>query len=311
MRIAGRWARTCVGSKGIPVMMACACLLLLNPRAVRAASPSSGTLTDSSGPLAYTAGPFLVANPSAQANDDALPTCDANLPCDDYILTVNVAPEDATTMRIRVAVSWPNSRADFDAYVLQGGNEVKHAASSADPEIALVPAISGTYTIRVAPFLPLGQSFAGTIALEPIPTTPSPDPGIKPRFKLYPAPNGLGTDAGEPSIGINHATDKVFFESYTQTLRISLDDCSSPAQDEWVDRSAPSSVTSLDPILFTDSNAHRTFVSQLVSGAGYGAGCSLSSYTDDDGETWIPSNGCGTRPARTTRRSAAGRSRRR
>ena len=275
-------------------LTACASVCFLSPSASRAATPSSGTLTDSSGPLAYTAGPFLVANPTAQANDDSLPTCDANTPCDDYTLTVNVAPEDAATMRIRVAVSWPNSRADFDLYVLQNGVEVKSAASSADPEIALVPAVSGTYTLRVAPFLPLGQSFAGTITLEPIPTAPPPDPGVKPRFKLYAAPNGLGTDAGEPSMGINHATGNVFFESYTQTLRISLDDCSSPAQDQWVDRSAPSSVTSLDPILFTDSKAHRTFVSQLVSGGGYGLGCSLSSYTDDDGETWIPSNGCGT-----------------
>ncbi len=280
--------------KSLLALIACACICALNPGASQAATPSSGTLTDASGPLAYTAGPFLVPNPTAQANSNGLPTCDSNTPCDDYTLTVNVAPGDATTMRIRVAVSWPNSRADFDLYVLQGGTVVKTAASSADPEIALFPAISGTYTLRVAPYTPLDQSFAGTITLEPIPTAPPPDPGVKPRFQLYAAPNGLGTDAGEPSIGVNYATGNVFFESNTQTLRVSMDDCSSPAQDVWADKSAPTSVTSLDPILFTDSRAHRTFVSQLVSGLGYGAGCSLSSYTDDDGETWIPSNGCGT-----------------
>lgn len=27
-----------------------------------------------------------------------------------------------------------------------------------------------------------------------------------PRFQVYPAPNGLGTDAGEPSIGVNWST---------------------------------------------------------------------------------------------------------
>ena len=51
-----------------------------------AATPPGGTLTDSSGPLTYTAGPFFASNASAQAS--GTPVCNAGLQCDDFALTV-------------------------------------------------------------------------------------------------------------------------------------------------------------------------------------------------------------------------------
>src|SRR2546430_1170850 len=54
-----------------------------------AATPSSGTLTDASGPISYTAGPFFVANPTPVIEVDKGPECSGSTqPCDDYALTV-------------------------------------------------------------------------------------------------------------------------------------------------------------------------------------------------------------------------------
>jgi len=119
----------------------------------------------------------------------------------------------------------------------------------------------------------------------------SPNTVITPRYQNYPAPNGLGTSAGEPSIGVDWRTETngnggtVMLQSYLQTLRVTFDiTCSTSL---WEDKSAPTSVESLDPILFTDNRLGRTFVSQLIGQD------SLSSFTDDDGNTYTPSQGGG------------------
>jgi hypothetical protein len=106
-----------------------------------------------------------------------------------------------------------------------------------------------------------------------------------PTFTNYAAPGGLGKDAGEPSIGANWNTGKVMYQSGLQTLRV--DFSKTPAT--WTDVSHPvTSTMSLDPILFTDRQTGRTFVSQLS------AGCSLMAFTDNDGGSWTPPPiGCG------------------
>src|SRR5438045_9701984 len=54
-----------------------------------AATPPSGTLTDVSGPVTYTAGPFFQANqsPLGLGQLDSGPRCDAADPCDSFTLT--------------------------------------------------------------------------------------------------------------------------------------------------------------------------------------------------------------------------------
>lgn len=107
-------------------------------------------------------------------------------------------------------------------------------------------------------------------------------------FVNYPTPTNLQQHAGEPSIGVDRATGKVMFEASESTLRVSFDDTMTPATATWEDRSAPSSVTTLDPILFVDAATHRTLVSQLT------IACSLAAYSDDDGGSWVgPTQGCG------------------
>jgi hypothetical protein len=108
-----------------------------------------------------------------------------------------------------------------------------------------------------------------------------------PRYQDYAAPDGLGTNAGEPSIGVNWQTGNVMYEAGLQTLRVTFNDATSPAQATWVDKSAPNALASLDPILFTDHSTGRTQTSQLTGQD------SLSAYTDDDGESYTPSQGGG------------------
>lgn len=106
-----------------------------------------------------------------------------------------------------------------------------------------------------------------------------------PSFTNYAAPNGLGTDAGEPSIGVNWNTGKTMYQSGLQTLQVDF----STTPPTWKDVSTTlTSTASLDPILFTDRTTGRTFVSQLAGA------CSLMAFTDNDGASWTPNPiGCG------------------
>ena len=269
-----------------------------------AASPASGTISPSSPTANYTGGPFNGLNQTNQADSAAI-VCSPATPCDDYTLTIaNLDP--AITYKFAVRVSWTDKATatsahnDFDVYVYDSsGKVVQQAASSANPETAEVTVKDASYKIRVLPFDvntgPTGDTYSAMITLSaipgapPFPTPPAPAPNV-PRYQNYAAPNGMGTTAGEPSIGVDWATGKAFIGSNLQTLRVTFDDCSSPAKATWEDKSATTSVNSLDPILFTDHNGlakDRTFVSQLTGQD------SLTSFTDDDGETWTPSQGGG------------------
>jgi hypothetical protein len=122
------------------------------------------------------------------------------------------------------------------------------------------------------------SSFAATTT-----TTTTPATG----FTVYPAPAGLAQDAGEPSIGVDWKTGATVLQSNTQTVKVAFDDTASPAKATWSDVSYPGAVIGLDPILHTDHATGRTFASQLL------AACSIGSTTDDDGASWLPSQGCG------------------
>jgi hypothetical protein len=107
-----------------------------------------------------------------------------------------------------------------------------------------------------------------------------------PSFQNYAPPAPLGADAGEPSIGLNWSTGNAMMQAGLQTLRVHFN---ADGSANWTDVSSTiTSVTTLDPILFTNSRTNRTFVSQLS------ADCSLMAYSDDDGATWFQNPiGCG------------------
>ena len=110
----------------------------------------------------------------------------------------------------------------------------------------------------------------------------------------------MGRNAGEPAVGSNWATGVANFQSGLQTLFITFND-SCPANglsSVWANRAAPTSIAvDSDPMGFTD----RGFTDVLGSHSRVFAGeltllspdTCKTSYTDDDGLTWIPSQGSG------------------
>ncbi len=207
---------------------------------------------------------------------------------------------------LRIDVKWPDSAADFDLYVLDaGGREVAASVSSSDPETVLLPAVSASYTVRVVPYAPLGDSFTGTASLVTVPADPPPSTATPPTYANSSAPDNIADahNAGEPSIGVDRGSGAAMFQAYTSTLKVTYDSAGAAT---WQDRSASAangcpqgSTTSLDPILFTDPVTHRTFESQLAGKT------ALTCYTDDDGETWTRRAARASTPVWTTRPSVA------
>ncbi len=260
-----------------------------------ASTPSSGTLSSTSAVVTWGGGPFTVPNLTGTAT--GAPDCSAPQSCDDFTLKVSTTAAYGSTHVLKIDVSWPTAAADFDLYVLDAaGNEVATSASSADPEEVVLPPTSGTYTVRVVPYAPLGESYQAKATLLKKPADPAPGTTTPPKFKTYGAPATLpdAHNAGEPSIGNNFRTGATLYQSYLSTYKVTFDDTVSPPAATWSDASANAtngcvvgSTESLDPILFTDHETGRTFESQL-SGVD-----SLTCYTDDDGKTWLPSQGGG------------------
>lgn len=138
---------------------------------------------------------------------------------------------------------------------------------------------------------------------------PMPAAGT-PRFFTYASPSGIADDSGEPSIGCNQQTEKVFTNTNvdettnsipnggtslyyggfsTYMSKITFDDCASPANFTWDTKPLIAAATPRvagDPILFTDKDIGRTWAIQLEPGAG-----ATIDITDDDGDNFTPSDG--------------------
>ncbi len=271
-----------------------AAVLFLAVAPLRAATPATGTLSESN-PTVTWSGPLLAPTAGPCGSD-------SEATCDNFKLTI-VPPSAAYGPYLVEVHLQPQGDWDLELYDPSHGSAGGSGNGPGQLEVAfLVNPPSGVYTIVASPYSPLpgtdGNSYTASATLRKD-VVVSARQGTEPiSFANYHAPAPLGTSAGEPSIGVSWKTGNVFIEAITQTLRVAFNDCYVPALASWADKSAPTSATSFDPILFTDSRTGRTVVSQLISSAGVvpvpGDGCSLSSFSDDDGETWIPSEGCGT-----------------
>ena len=260
-----------------------------------AATPTSGSLSDTSGPVTWSGGPFVTANVSAQATGE--PVCATPESCDDFALHVSAPAGYGTDHDLQIKVGWANTAADFDVYLYDAaGNLAATAATSADPETISIAPNTGDYTVRVVPFTPLGETYDATAAMVPKPANPAPGTATPPTYTDYPAPAAIAdpNGAGEPSIGFNAKTGATLYQAGLATLKATFDDTTAPATASWSDVSADAasgcpqgSTTSLDPILYTDRATGRTFESQLTGVD------SFTCYTDNDGASWSPSQGGG------------------
>ena len=281
---------------------------------IQAANPSTATLnpTDTTFNWDGTAvgGGALNATSDTIAAEDL---CVEGATCDTFTLTLAGTPADWAGKLAHVEINWLLPATDYDLYVHRGSNDGPVVAQSGNgatnptgpltsEKVDLNPAEVGTgvFTVHVVYYLATSaDQYKGTASVQAsVPAGPTPTPAPvstepAPRFFNYPAPAGMGQGAGEPTIGANWMSGNAFIIAGLETLRISFDDSSSPAKATWTDISAPTtSVTTLDPILFTDSDAgasrtNRLFVSQLAGKA------SLMAFSDDDGATWTPSQGSG------------------
>lgn len=301
------------------LLVALACLLSVP--CAQAATPASGTLTDSSGPQSYTAGPFPVANPTPVPQLDVGPECnDPVQPCDDFALSVAL-PADYAYQHpndlIRFTLSWEDAgtgNSDYDLYVYSGAvtntdgsQQAKtQSSSAANPEVTTLMAFNGTrtFTIKVVPYTPTGETVHVKVELvsgasdgggggggvstpfgEATPTAPS-----IPRYQNFSPPKGSAANggSGEFNIGYNPDSGNILTNSFGPVFRVTPPELQHPPLPEagpatWTDVSqSVASLTSLDPILITDQDTGRTFVSNQTTGAE-----ALFAFSDDDGKSWV------------------------
>lgn len=251
--------------------------LLASP--IWAASPAAGTVSSASTQASWTGGPKLLSVGVA---------CGApnNTKCDNYKLSI--APPSGS-FKVEIVLT-PQATDDYDLEVFDpSGALVGTSGNSvgAAEKVVLNNPAGGIYTVSAAPFVaPHAYNAKATLSLVSPPPPPPSDP--PPTYGVYAPPAGVGAGAGEPSIGVNENTGVAMYIAGLQTLRVEFQDDADEPTAYWTDVSAPlTSLTTLDPILFSDQQTGRTFVSQLLGTT------SLMEYTDDDGVTWTPSQGGG------------------
>jgi hypothetical protein len=298
-------------------------LFTVLPAALAAATnPPGATLSPSNPSVTFTGGPFSVSNPSNPAGLNP-PVC-TDATCAQFALTVSIPATDFNTYKAKVTVGWTNSgtttqgsvTSDYDVFIYspdETGSEVGSAASSNNPEQTSFDAASGSYTIYVVPYdVSPSVAFTATVTLvrniavanawPPNAGNTTVPPGT-PRFLNYHAPDGVAEGAGEPSVGVNRKTEKVFggvpnggtvnyfggFLPYM--LSVTFDDTKNAAawkQVPLVLATAPRLYG--DPILFTDRDTGRTFVGQELGLTPTG---STTEFTDNDNSPFTPSTGSG------------------
>jgi len=281
----------------------------------QAATSSSSSISSNSGPVAWDFGPVAAGTVTNVGIQD---TCPPVL-CDNHDLTIVLPTPAATfyktnTAKLTLKYTWSSTvPTDLDIFTISP-NAADHGPGSPDDtstgageeDLTLTDPVDGLWHIRsvaATPPVPTAAHLVATLTVAPRPTTPPPPPPAPgaPAFINYPAPDNipaaLGSSsagqhsAGEPSIGVNWNTGKAFIEAGNHTLRVTFNDASKPASAAWEDKRSPFARVSLDPILFTDDGhfggPNRTFSSQLN-----GVTSELS-FTDDDGNTWLPTQGSG------------------
>jgi hypothetical protein len=264
------------------------------------ATPGAGTISEANPRVTWT-GAFKAptgASTCGGANSAA---------CDNFQLTIQPPSAAYGPYLVEVRLQ-PELVGDWDMQVYgPAGNLVDGSGNSPGQQelVVLINPPAGTYTVAAAPFAPVigpsGNSFSASAEIKHHIINSSvqgADTNIS--YQNFAAPSNLGNSAGEPTIGVNWRTGRAMFIAGLQTLRVTFDDSTVPSKATWENKSAQfTAVLTMDPILFTDRETGRTIVSQLVTPAAAQSllvltdGCSISGYTDDDGDTWVLDEGCG------------------
>ncbi len=145
-----------------------------------AATPASGELTDVSGPIDFSGGPFVIPNPTSDTHGLAPQTplvCEpALMNCDTFALKIAIPDKYRKDeknkkeliqidLQFKAAAAPLDGQADFELYLLDSaGNEVASQTSGAGiQELISLPLSTlkdGDYTIQVVAYNPLGGSYS-------------------------------------------------------------------------------------------------------------------------------------------------------
>src|SRR5947207_841663 len=290
-----------------------------------ASTPSSGTLTNASGPVNYDAGPFFVANPTPVIELDSGPECSgSSQPCDDFALTVSLPSGYHTTYpnaSVKVTLSWTDSgsgSSDYDLYIYKtprsdcnptgctstDGSQAAdyQSASSNNPEIATISPLhdgSQTYTIVVVPYTPTGETVHVTAELVPgsgstggTPGFGGPDPtapGV-PRYQNFYAPDGTSAQSseGEFNIGFDPKTGRIMNMNLGPVWRITPPELLTPAKPECCEGLWENKS---NPTTNTGLDpilwTDQKTGRTFVSNSTAGANA-VYGYSDNDGDLWVP-----------------------
>jgi PKD domain-containing protein len=248
------------------------------------------------------------ANPTSDCTNLAdTPAVDQHLP------TINVPAGiyNALNAKFEFNISWDGASGNDEILtVLNPDGSTLDSSDGGDPTETVTAnnLAQGTYKVIACGFTnTTAQAYVGKLTITtlaggivqppPIPQTPAA-PGV-PRYYSFAPPATIGEAAGEPTIGFNKNTKRAMYLAGLQTLQVTFPEQETPlgtvpeaCPADWKDVSFIGTKTkSLDPILFTDPNTGRTFVSQLDSESAGPALVGLNSlmaFTDDDGATWTP-----------------------
>ena len=287
--------------------------LIFAPLAVSAATPDSGTLTETTAPFSYTFPAEARANASNQieGTDPAYVCSPSDTPyaCDTFRLTVTLPAgymEAHPNAIFLIEPAVTSLQSDIDSQLEdEDGNVLVVIRDNppTQPTIRYRPE-DGThvYLIQLVPGTP-HEGGTVTVTFDPG-NPPVGGNGYAPRFQVLVSPPTLGNGAGEPSIGYSlpktgasPKPGRAMYQSGLETLRVTFgenrtDDPINPnglpeACDAlWENVTSPTTGTvSLDPIGFVDPTTGRTYAGQL------GPKEHTMQYSDDDGVTWNASVG--------------------
>jgi hypothetical protein len=151
-------------------------------RGVHAASPPSGTLSETSQIVSWN-GAFYTFGVNADPS-----TCPPNLDpmnvaCDHFFLNINLASDFWTTHTgtVTVTIQWSSGSNDFDLYVYRQSDGAQVASSTlgggeTQEQVVLNSPFPGGYEVRVTPFLVTTSSYTGSASLSFTTGAPTPNP---------------------------------------------------------------------------------------------------------------------------------------
>jgi hypothetical protein len=272
---------------GTLAVLFCVCVTT----AIYATQPTSGSISVNTTTPVTWQGTIL-----GGASPDGENTCVQGVNCDTFTLTLNGTVAQWGGKAARVRINWSFPVTDYDIYIHKGtltGAEADRSGDSltTSEEALIIPSQDGvgTFVVNIVYYAATAADQQhGTVDVVDSPfVTPGVNDDDVPEFRAYAPPAGVGTSAGEPTLGLL-PNGKAMFIAGLETLRVSFNESDKSAS-AWENKSdLTTSIESFDPILFTDPGTGRTFVSQLLP-----AKISLMSWSDDGGDTWHPSQGAG------------------